>query len=158
MRRRCFYTLPHTRRHPPQLLLRNPNIMNRSAPIVVVGAGTFGLSSAWHLVRGGYKNVTVLDRHPPPSVASAGYDLNKIFRTEYAEDVYTRLAEEARDVWLSEPVLKGCYHENGCAFLSLLPSLSLLTQLFSLQMSSRFADVAHRGSLHSPFSRRFRTD
>ncbi|GAA6048760.1 hypothetical protein JCM3770_003947 [Rhodotorula araucariae] len=86
------------------------------SPILIVGAGTFGLSTAWHLAKAGYTDVTVLDRHEVPSVASAGSDLNKIFRTEYAEELYTRLAKEAREVWLSEPILKGCYHENGYIF------------------------------------------
>ncbi|GJN94164.1 hypothetical protein Rhopal_007238-T1 [Rhodotorula paludigena] len=60
--------------------------------------------------------MTVIDRHDAPSIASAGYDLNKIFRTEYAEEAYTRLAKEAREVWLNEPVLRGCYHESGYIF------------------------------------------
>lgn len=33
-------------------------------PIVVVGAGIFGLSTAIHLAKRGYKNVTVLDKQP----------------------------------------------------------------------------------------------
>lgn len=30
--------------------------------IIIVGAGVFGLSTAMHLVRRGYRNVTVFDR------------------------------------------------------------------------------------------------
>ncbi|GAA6020769.1 hypothetical protein JCM10207_002017 [Rhodosporidiobolus poonsookiae] len=90
--------------------------MDKNASILVIGAGTFGLSTAWHLVRDGYTNITVIDRHEAPSVASAGHDLNKIFRLEYAVDLYTQMAVEARKAWLEEPVLKGLYHENGYIF------------------------------------------
>ncbi|KAI5478450.1 hypothetical protein MNV49_005091 [Pseudohyphozyma bogoriensis] len=87
-----------------------------NSPILVVGAGTFGLSTAWHLARRGYKNITVIDRHDAPSVASAGYDLNKVFRTEYSDPLYSKLAVEARKVWLEEKALEGCYKENGYIF------------------------------------------
>lgn len=80
------------------------------------GGGTFGLSTAWHLVRNGYTHVTVLDRHDLPSQDSAGFDLNKIFRTEYASPLFSRLSHEARAAWLAEEVLEGCYHETGYIF------------------------------------------
>ena len=80
------------------------------------GAGTFGLSAAWHLARQGYTNVTAIDRYEPPSQDSAGYDLNKIFRTEYADPLYSKLAHESRKAWLADEALKGCYHECGYIF------------------------------------------
>ncbi|GAA5897747.1 hypothetical protein JCM5296_000870 [Sporobolomyces johnsonii] len=89
-------------------------MLDKTESVVIVGAGTFGLSCAWHLAKSGYTNVTVIDRHEAPSIASAGSDLNKIFRTEYSEPLYSSLAKDARDVWLSEPLLKDAYHENGC--------------------------------------------
>lgn len=58
----------------------------------------------------------MVDRHPIPSPDSAGYDLNKIFRTEYSDPLYSRLSHEARHDWLTEEVLKGCYHEVGYVF------------------------------------------
>lgn len=80
------------------------------------GGGCFGLSTAFHLAKSGYTNITVIDRYEPPSPDSAGYDLNKIFRTEYSDPIYAKLAHEARDGWLSEKVLEGCYHETGYIF------------------------------------------
>ena len=38
--------------------------LDKAAPIAIIGAGVFGLSSAIHLVKRGYKNVTVFDRQP----------------------------------------------------------------------------------------------
>lgn len=49
-----------------------------SSPILIVGGGTWGVSSALHLARRGYDNVTVLDSYPIPSAISAGNDINKI--------------------------------------------------------------------------------
>lgn len=46
--------------------------------ILIVGSGCFGISTAYHLLRRGYKNVTVVDRAETlPSVDAASTDLNK---------------------------------------------------------------------------------
>lgn len=37
--------------------------LGKSDPIVIVGAGAFGLSTSLHLAIRGYKNITVFDRH-----------------------------------------------------------------------------------------------
>lgn len=79
------------------------------------GAGTFGLSAAWQLAKEGYSNITVIDRHAAPSVDSAGHDLNKVFRTEYSNPLYTALAAEARDVWKT-PLFKPAFRDNGYIF------------------------------------------
>jgi flavin-dependent dehydrogenase len=48
------------------------------SPIVVVGAGCFGLSTAYHLLNRGFTNVTVLDRAETlPAKDAASTDLNK---------------------------------------------------------------------------------
>ncbi|KZT62596.1 FAD dependent oxidoreductase [Calocera cornea HHB12733] len=84
-----------------------PDLTN--ARVVVVGAGVFGLSTAWHLSKKGYKNVSVLDgqdlpsRHYSPDLGSksASADINKVFRASYGEQVhYQRLAYESQTVWL----------------------------------------------------------
>lgn len=46
--------------------------------ILIIGGGTWGCSTALHLVRRGYKNVTVLEANSIPSAISAGNDINKI--------------------------------------------------------------------------------
>lgn len=49
------------------------------SPILIVGGGgTIGSSSALHLARKGYRDITVLDVYPIPSAQSAGNDVNKI--------------------------------------------------------------------------------
>lgn len=52
--------------------------VSKDSSIVIVGGGTWACSTALHLVRRGYSNVTVLDAHPIPSSISAGNDVNKI--------------------------------------------------------------------------------
>lgn len=52
--------------------------LSHASSILIVGAGTWGCSTALHLVRRGYTNVTVLDPYPVPSAIAAGNDVNKI--------------------------------------------------------------------------------
>lgn len=80
--------------------------------VIIVGAGVFGLSTAWHLLQRGY-SVTVLERASEvPARDSAGYDLNKIVRSSYADKFYTDFAREAIDLWKKDE-WEGCYHECG---------------------------------------------
>lgn len=46
---------------------------NTGRSILIVGAGCFGISTAYHLLKRGYKDITVLDRSrvlPAPDAAS----------------------------------------------------------------------------------------
>lgn len=38
--------------------------IDKTSPIIVIGAGVFGLSTAIHLAERGYKRVTILDKQP----------------------------------------------------------------------------------------------
>lgn len=40
--------------------------MDKDSHVVIIGAGVFGLTTAYQLATEGYKNITVLDRHMPP--------------------------------------------------------------------------------------------
>lgn len=49
-----------------------------SPAVVIIGAGVFGLSTAYHLLERGYTGVTVLDRAEHlPAVDAASTDMNK---------------------------------------------------------------------------------
>ncbi|KAH7033459.1 FAD dependent oxidoreductase [Microdochium trichocladiopsis] len=73
---------------------------DRNDPILIVGAGVFGLSLAHELVaRRGYTDVTVLDRALPPVPDGSSVDVSRIVRSEYADPVYTRMAKEAIVQW-----------------------------------------------------------
>ncbi|KAF2764067.1 fructosyl amine:oxygen oxidoreductase [Teratosphaeria nubilosa] len=91
-----------------------------STSILVVGAGTWGSSTALHLARRGYKNVVVLDPYEVPSAISAGNDVNKIVEQGSSsgnedDEAYVshRLVEEATKAWETDPVFKPFYHETG---------------------------------------------
>lgn len=52
--------------------------LNPASSILIIGAGTWGCSTALHLARRGYKNIKVLDPYTVPSQIAAGNDVNKI--------------------------------------------------------------------------------
>lgn len=59
--------------------------------ILIVGAGIFGISTAYHLARGGNSRITILDRAKPPSTTAASTDISKIVRADYANPFYMEL-------------------------------------------------------------------
>ncbi|KAK1622628.1 FAD dependent oxidoreductase [Colletotrichum phormii] len=76
--------------------------------VIIVGAGIFGLSTAVHLSRRGYKNVTVYDKQPYheslysyfKGADGASADMNKIIRSAYgAQTEYQGLTIEALEGW-----------------------------------------------------------
>ncbi|OAQ91320.1 alpha-N-acetylglucosaminidase [Purpureocillium lilacinum] len=93
--------------------------VSKDSSIVIVGGGTWACSTALHLVRRGYSNVTVLDAHPIPSSISAGNDVNKIAELasptdgDDAESVAQAAAAAAAQGWLHDPVFAPYYHDTG---------------------------------------------
>lgn len=82
--------------------------------VLIVGGGTFGTSTAYHLSLRGYKSVKVLDRWAPPSQEAAGNDRNKVIRVDYPEPLYAKLASEAREIWRdANGMFAGLYHKTG---------------------------------------------
>ncbi|PCD24801.1 hypothetical protein AU210_013916 [Fusarium oxysporum f. sp. radicis-cucumerinum] len=84
------------------------NLSSKSSPIVVVGAGVFGLSTALHLAERGYTNVKVLDKQPyhesqysyDKGCDAASADINKIIRAAYGKEIwYQNLALDAITKW-----------------------------------------------------------
>ena len=75
--------------------------------VLVLGGGTFGLSTAYHLAKAGYKDITVLEKSAVvPPEDSAGNDLNKIIRAEYEDPFYSALALVSRQPCSSDSDLK----------------------------------------------------
>ncbi|KAH9887496.1 FAD dependent oxidoreductase [Xylariomycetidae sp. FL2044] len=82
--------------------------LTKESPIIIVGAGVFGLSSALHLSQAGYKDITVFDKQPYATNAysmadgadAASADLNKVLRMSYGDEVaYQRLAFDGVRTW-----------------------------------------------------------
>ncbi|TID13338.1 hypothetical protein CANINC_004936 [Pichia inconspicua] len=83
---------------------------SKDSKIIVVGSGVFGLSTAYNLIKAGYKNIEIFDRtnydtekySPLKQSDSASGDINKFFRVYYEDkSLYSKLAIEALDIWNS---------------------------------------------------------
>lgn len=86
------------------------------SPIIIVGAGVFGLSTAWELTQRGYSNVTVLDRFMPPVPDGSSVDLSRVIRVDYADEVYGKMAREALRGWKTE--YSNHFHNSGFVMLA----------------------------------------
>ncbi|GKT44696.1 L-saccharopine oxidase [Colletotrichum spaethianum] len=90
-------------------------VKNKSEPIIIVGAGAFGLSTAYQLCLAGYTDISVFDKHEQiPPRDSAANDINKIFRAEYEDPFYTNLtiSQEAAAAWQT-PLFAPSFHRTG---------------------------------------------
>ena len=83
---------------------------------LIVGAGVFGVSTAYHLIQKfPDASVTLVDRDAfdADSRVAASWDWNKVVRADYDDAMYCRLAVEAQDVFRSEELWKPYFHETG---------------------------------------------
>ncbi|KAI5295393.1 hypothetical protein KEM55_006203 [Ascosphaera atra] len=93
--------------------------LTKDSSILIVGGGTWGNSTALHLARRGYKNVTLLEPNPLPSAISAGNDVNKMAgegtwkEGTDIESVHSCLTYLAGKGWKSDPVFSPYYHGTG---------------------------------------------
>ncbi|KAI9925276.1 hypothetical protein ASPWEDRAFT_120490 [Aspergillus wentii DTO 134E9] len=101
--------------------------ITKSSPLLIVGAGTWGSSTALHLARRGYTNVTVLDPYPVPSAISAGNDINKVISSgQYSTnkdeiEVNELLGQQAMHGWKNDPLFKPYYHDTGLLMSACTP-------------------------------------
>ncbi|RDB25467.1 L-pipecolate oxidase [Hypsizygus marmoreus] len=87
--------------------------------IIIIGAGCFGASTAYHLLKRGFTDVTILDRSPQlPAPDAASNDFNRIVRSSYADLFYTRLARDAIQAW-KDGEWGDTYHESGVVVLGI---------------------------------------
>ncbi|MCJ1298992.1 hypothetical protein MMC08_001783 [Hypocenomyce scalaris] len=94
---------------------------------LIIGAGIFGTSTAYHLsLTSPPSTIILLDRapYPPPPASSlhkdapgASSDINKIVRADYSTRFYMDLAVKAIEAWSSWEILKPYYHRTGWVML-----------------------------------------
>lgn len=96
--------------------------------VLIIGAGTWGVSTALYLARRGDKSVTVLDRYPVPSPISAGNDVNKILDLnresggDDAERFTSRILHDAvMRGWREDEVFAPFRHETGMIIAASTP-------------------------------------
>ncbi|KAJ5652143.1 hypothetical protein N7507_009569 [Penicillium longicatenatum] len=105
--------------------------INHASSVLIVGAGTWGCSTALHLVRRGYTNVTVLDPYPVPSAIAAGNDVNKIMEHKELKDAnpdvrslaFATCTRAALRGWKTDPVFQPYFHETGFIVSGHTPAL-----------------------------------
>ncbi|TFK50911.1 FAD dependent oxidoreductase [Heliocybe sulcata] len=85
-----------------------------SSRIVIIGAGCFGISTAYHLLKRAYTCVTVLDKSPMlPAPDAASTDINRMVRSSYSDPFYNKLCRQAIAAWNDQAEWPGVYHESG---------------------------------------------
>ncbi|KAL4893024.1 FAD dependent oxidoreductase [Aspergillus ambiguus] len=84
--------------------------MEKNNKIVIIGAGIFGLSTAYQLASEGYRNIVVLDRHMPPVPDGSSSDISRVVRFDYADDDYLQIAYKAYLKWRDSPRYKGIFY------------------------------------------------
>lgn len=72
--------------------------MTRDVDIVVVGAGVAGCAAARALARDG-RGVALLERHTPAGPHGSSHGTSRIFRLNYPDERYVRLAQAAAEGW-----------------------------------------------------------
>ena len=83
--------------------------------ILIIGAGTFGTSTAYHLAKryNDPSRITVVDRAPTPPKPAASIDINRIIRPDYDNSLYCNLAWEAIHSWFWGLELQRFFHQSG---------------------------------------------
>ena len=87
-----------------------------SRSYIIVGAGVFGVSTAYHLIKKyPSASVTLVDRDAfeADSRVAASWDWNKVVRADYDDLVYCKMGIEAQDVFKSDPLWKPYFYETG---------------------------------------------
>jgi methylglutamate dehydrogenase subunit A len=86
-----------------------------SVPVLVIGAGVHGLSTAWHLARAG-ESVLVLDKSDVAAGAS-GIACG-VIRNNYFQPAMSELMAACVEVWQSDPE---AFHYHGSGYIALGP-------------------------------------
>ncbi|KAF2233642.1 FAD/NAD(P)-binding domain-containing protein [Viridothelium virens] len=83
--------------------------------VLIVGAGTFGISTAYHLAHryNDASRITIIDRSSSPPKPAASVDINRIIRTDYPDSLYCNLASEAIHPWFWSMELGHYFHKTG---------------------------------------------
>ncbi|EAW11581.1 NAD(P)/FAD-dependent oxidoreductase [Aspergillus clavatus NRRL 1] len=108
-----------------------PSPLSIESSILIIGAGTWGCSTALDIARRGYKHVTVLDPHPVPSPIAAGNDINKIMEHNELKDgepdsrsiAFATFTRAALNAWKTDPVFQPFFHETGAIVSGHTPAL-----------------------------------
>ncbi len=97
--------------------------MQKTAEVVIIGAGVVGLSIAYHLARRGIRNIVVLEKENMPGTGSTGRCAGG-FRHQFSTEVNIRLSQlsvgklQQFSEELDQPI---DFHQDGYLFLLTAP-------------------------------------
>lgn len=90
------------------------SVRARMSSYIIVGAGVFGVSTAYHLKKQiPSASVTLIDRTDPPCPIAASHDINKIVRADYEDIFYCSLGLETLHAWKTDPFFNQWFHPAG---------------------------------------------
>lgn len=96
------------------LILHTRTMADKS--YIIVGAGVFGVSTAFHLIKK-YPNadITIVDRDAfdQDTRVAASWDWNKVVRADYDDIVYCKMAIEAQDMFKTDNLWKPYFYQTG---------------------------------------------
>jgi glycine/D-amino acid oxidase-like deaminating enzyme len=119
-----------------------PDKLPASVPVLVIGAGVHGLSTAWHLARDGDR-VLVLDKSGVAAGAS-GIACG-VVRNNYFQPAMSELIAACIEVWESDPET---LHYHGDGYIALGPPAqeSDLVEVFERQQRIGYPSELHTGA------------
>lgn len=96
----------------------SPTSAPKPPSYLLVGAGVFGASTAYHLIQR-YPDalVTLVDRGLGANEAAASWDWQKVVRAEYEDYFYMSMALEALDEWGANELFKPFFHQSGAVWM-----------------------------------------
>lgn len=88
----------------------------KDSSYLIVGAGVFGVSTAYHLIKkhpGASVTLVDKDAFDADERVAASWDWNKVVRADYDDFMYCQLALEAQDLFTTDPLWKPFFHQTG---------------------------------------------
>ncbi|KAI4656560.1 uncharacterized protein J4E78_006449 [Alternaria triticimaculans] len=88
--------------------------MSSQPSYLIIGAGVFGVSTAYHLIKKYPEaHIQLIDRTQYPCPLAASWDWNKVIRADYGDLFYMEKALEAIQYWRHDPLFRQFYHQSG---------------------------------------------
>jgi len=118
-----------------------PDRLPQSVPVLVIGAGVHGLSTAWHLAKQG-EQVLVVDK--TAVAAGASGIACGVVRNNYFQPAMSELMAACVEVWESDPE---AFHYHGTGYIALGPAAqeSDLIEVHERQQRIGYPSELHLG-------------
>ncbi|KAI4647189.1 uncharacterized protein J4E79_010340 [Alternaria viburni] len=88
--------------------------MSSQPSTLIIGAGVFGVSTAYHLIKKYPEaHIQLVDRTQYSCPLAASWDWNKVVRADYGDIFYMEKALEAIQLWRDDPLFSRFYYQSG---------------------------------------------